>query len=113
MFRYDSRTGENMKKQELLGLQLKKVDYKKDFYLLYQPQVRCSDGVMIGVEALLRWKAPDGAVISPLDFIPLAEENGMIIPLGYWIMETAARQLAEWKNCGMSIQRRRRAALTT
>ena len=58
-----------MKKQELLGLQLKKVDYKKDFYLLYQPQVRCCDGVMIGVEALLRWKAPDGAVISPLDFI--------------------------------------------
>ena len=102
VFRYDSRTGENMKKQELLGLQLKKVDYKKDFYLLYQPQVRCCDGVMIGVEALLRWKAPDGAVISPLDFIPLAEENGMIIPLGYWIMETAARQLAEWKNCGMS-----------
>ena len=102
VFRYDSKTGEDMKKRELLGLQLKKVDYNKDFYLLYQPQVRCSDGVMIGAEALIRWKAQDGSVISPLEFISLAEENGMIIPIGYWVMETAARQLTEWKSCGMS-----------
>lgn len=58
-------------------------------FLAYQPQVRLYDGKPVGVEALLRWRADDGSMIPPNDFIPLAESSGMIIHLGEWVMKTA------------------------
>jgi len=64
------------------------------FQLYYQPQVEA--GVLIGAEALLRWKHPQRGFLPPGDFIPLAEETGLILPLGDWVLETACRQIAEW-----------------
>ena len=69
---------------------------QRQFMLYYQPQVN-SSGKLIGAEALLRWKHPFKGMISPADFIPLAEETGLIIPLGDWVLKTACRQLYEWE----------------
>ena len=67
------------------------------FLLLYQPQVD-RDGRVTGAEVLLRWQHPDQGLVSPGLFIPLAEETGLILPLGHWVLETALRQQARWRN---------------
>ena len=66
------------------------------FHLLYQPQVD-SQGRITGAEALVRWQHPARGQVSPAEFIPLAEESGLILPLGHWVMETALRQQARWR----------------
>lgn len=67
----------------------------KQFLLHYQPQV-LSDGCVVGAEALVRWQHPGRGMVSPVEFIPLAEQTGLILALGKWVLETACRQLAIW-----------------
>ncbi|MBL6999008.1 MAG: bacteriohemerythrin [Gammaproteobacteria bacterium] len=69
---------------------------KRQFQLYYQVQIN-ADGNSVGAEALIRWIHPDHGMIPPLKFIPLAEETGLIIPLGQWILETACAQLQAWQ----------------
>lgn len=64
--------------------------------LRYQPIIHLQSGKIAGLEALLRWQHPDYGFISPAEFIPIAEKNGTIIPIGKWVLETACRQLKEW-----------------
>lgn len=68
----------------------------KEFFLLYQPKVDMLTGRMCGVEALVRWEHPGHGVISPDEFIRIAEDTGLIIPLGEWVMQTACIQANEW-----------------
>jgi diguanylate cyclase (GGDEF)-like protein/PAS domain S-box-containing protein len=68
---------------------------KKQFLLYYQAQVQAS-GQLIGAEALVRWQHPEHGMVSPAQFIPLAEESGLILTLGHWVLETACEQLAQW-----------------
>jgi diguanylate cyclase (GGDEF)-like protein/PAS domain S-box-containing protein len=66
------------------------------FLLLYQPQVD-GEGRVTGAEALVRWRHPGQGMVPPSEFIPMAEESGLILPLGHWVMETALRQQASWR----------------
>jgi len=68
----------------------------EEFHLLYQPQVRMGDGRTVAAEALLRWRHPDRGLIEPGGFIGLAEENGLMVPIGYWVIGQVCRDMASW-----------------
>jgi diguanylate cyclase (GGDEF)-like protein/PAS domain S-box-containing protein len=72
------------------------LDYE-EFVVLYQPIVALDTGRIVGAEALLRWEDPERGTVGPLEFVPLAEESGLIVPLGHWVMESACAQLAAWR----------------
>ncbi|MCJ7765576.1 MAG: EAL domain-containing protein, partial [Thiovulaceae bacterium] len=67
----------------------------------YQPQVSMQDGHIIGAEALLRWRHPELGMVSPAEFIPIAEDNGQIIPIGEWVLRTAVKQMKAWMESGL------------
>lgn len=75
---------------------------QNQFAVYYQPQVSLADGRIIGAEALVRWQHPEEGVISPAKFIPLAEETGLIVPIGEWVLQTACQQVQQWKTLGYS-----------
>lgn len=82
---------------------LRKALSNREFFLVYQPQQQLYSGQFIGVEALLRWRHPMRGVVSPGEFIPLLEENGLIIDVGDWVAEEACRQLAQWQAEGIEV----------
>ncbi|PZO07560.1 MAG: hypothetical protein DCF27_10630 [Lysobacteraceae bacterium] len=74
---------------------------RNELRLAYQPQYSLVTGELLGAEALLRWRSPQWGDVSPGEFVPLAEANGLIVGIGEWVMRTAARQLREWQNAGL------------
>ncbi|WP_068614814.1 sensor domain-containing protein [Paenibacillus tuaregi] len=95
---------------DLIGLSSRKMELENalrraleqdEMIIHYQPQVELATGQPIGMEALLRWKHPRYGIISPLEFIPLAEETGLIVPLGQWVMRTAVLQNKAWQDAGL------------
>jgi diguanylate cyclase (GGDEF)-like protein len=76
---------------------------RREFLLHYQPKVDLESGVICGFEALLRWQHPERGMVSPVEFIPVLEDAGLIVPVGEWVMREVCRQIQAWKGSGLSV----------
>src|SRR5699024_1692933 len=74
---------------------------RDELALEYQPVIDLESGRIVSVEALLRWRSPTLGQVPPSDFIPVAEQSGLIVEIGDWVIEAACRQLARWRDQGM------------
>jgi diguanylate cyclase (GGDEF)-like protein len=93
----------NEKATEKLMLEnyLRKACEREELFLVYQPQVNLRTGKVVGVESLARWQHPVLGLVSPVKFIPIAEECGLIIPIGQWVFRNACQQALQWYNAGL------------
>ncbi|MFB2922986.1 EAL domain-containing protein [Aerosakkonema funiforme] len=94
----------NAQASQLLALEnrLHQALEQREFEVYYQPQIHINTGEIIGMEALVRWRHPELGLVSPGQFIHLAEENGLIVPIGEWVLRTACAQNKAWQNAGFS-----------
>ncbi|MEX0983839.1 MAG: EAL domain-containing protein [Actinomycetota bacterium] len=103
-FMFHEREGSNALSKLSMSTRLRKAVEQKVWRLHYQPLVDLHDGSMFGVEALIRWPGPNGGLTPPGEFIPLAEEMGLIDEIGEWVVEEICRQDAEWRAQGIELE---------
>jgi PAS domain S-box/diguanylate cyclase (GGDEF) domain len=94
---FNQEMHEDASKQLQIETEMRRALEKGEFCLYYQPIVQLESNRLVGVEALVRWNHPTRGTVSPMEFIPAAEENGLILPLGSWILSESCRQLREWQ----------------
>jgi diguanylate cyclase (GGDEF)-like protein len=101
---FDRSVDEGMRKQSALAMDLRHAINRNELELYYQPQIDVVSGEVAGYEALLRWNHSERGIISPLEFIPIAEATGLILPIGEWVLRTACAEVATWQSpCRLSV----------
>ena len=95
---YSNWFREGMRRRHEIEMALRRADFEQEFTLHYQPQFQSRKRTLVGMEALLRWQSPDLGSVSPAEFIPIAEETGLIIPIGQWVTRRALLQISEWNH---------------
>ena len=100
---YSSAMQEDVRERLFLETDLRNAVIRDEFILHYQPKVSCASGRMVGSEALIRWNHPRRGLVPPDQFISLLEETGLIVPVGRWVLETAARQALAWQQAGLDL----------
>lgn len=97
----------NMKSVQRQSIEssLRRALERDEFLLHYQPKVNLVTGEITGVEALIRWQHPDHGLIAPAQFVPIAEDCGLILPIGRWVLREACRQAFEWQAAGLPFKR--------
>ncbi|TZF84442.1 putative bifunctional diguanylate cyclase/phosphodiesterase, partial [Cognatilysobacter lacus] len=101
--RYSGRMDVDIRRRATLSAALRKVIDRDELHLVYQPRLSLSQRRIVGVEALLRWNSTEFGAVGPAQFIPLAEESGLILDIGEWAMRRACEQLARWRESGLDI----------
>jgi diguanylate cyclase (GGDEF)-like protein/PAS domain S-box-containing protein len=100
---FHSKMEEKITEYLTLESNLRRALDKEEFFVYYQPKLDMQTGKIVSMEALVRWMLPDGTMISPVDFISMAEQNGLIVFLGEWVLKTATRQVKKWWDMGYEV----------
>lgn len=97
---YSPDIQEHTQRSLQLAAGLKGAAERGELFLVYQPQQDLASGQLVGAEALLRWQHPKWGLVSPAEFIPMAEDTGLIVPIGAWVVERVAHQIRQWDASG-------------
>jgi diguanylate cyclase (GGDEF)-like protein/PAS domain S-box-containing protein len=101
---FETGMDESLRARQALKLKLAGALARGEFDVHYQPVVDLRDGRLVSLEALLRWRHPERGFVSPVEFVPLAEETGLILTLGEWVLHEACRKVAQWpKDIGIAV----------
>lgn len=101
---YEESMNREIQERALLENQLRQALSNNELELFYQPKIELATGKTVGAEALLRWNHAENGMIDPERFIPIAEETGLIVPIGEWVINTACAQLQAWRRQGLDLQ---------
>jgi diguanylate cyclase (GGDEF)-like protein len=101
---FEARMNEALARRRQLETEMQIALERGEFELFFQPKVALRDRRLVSAEALLRWRHPQRGLVSPAEFIPLAEELGLIVPMGAWAIEEAGRKVRDWRDLGGRLQ---------
>ncbi len=97
---FSEKLNQHINQRLNIEMALRKALGRNELTLNYQPKIDAMKQTITGMEALIRWQHPELGFVSPVDFIPIAEESGLIIPIGDWVLETACKQTVQWQTAG-------------